>query len=65
MVSLEEILAIQSLIRDIPVTDHVINYAVDLAVSTRPALTDNNYSKKYIGGAGPRASQFLILAQKQ
>ena len=65
VVDRSEIIAIQELVRDLPVTDHVINYAVDLAVSTRPAVANNDFSKNYIEwGAGPRASQYLILAAK-
>lgn len=64
--SAEEIIAIQQLVRKVPVTDHVISYAVELVSKTRPKLdkaTDN--VKKYLDwGAGPRASQNLILAAK-
>ena len=62
----ESILRFQTLIRKIPVVDNVINYAVSLSSKSRP--TDNNASeliKKYVSwGAGPRASQNLILAAK-
>lgn len=62
----DEILAIQDLIRRIPVVDNVLNYAVTLASNTRP---DNpnapSFIKEYLSwGAGPRASQFLILGAK-
>ncbi|AMA49605.1 MULTISPECIES: AAA family ATPase [Flavobacterium] len=61
-----EIIEFQQLIRRIPVTDNVIEYAVTLVSKTRP---DNplapNLVKNYIDwGAGPRASQNLILAAK-
>ena len=62
----EEIIAFQQLIRRIPVTDNVIEYAVTLVSKTRPdnALS-NDFIKNYIDwGAGPRASQNLILAAK-
>lgn len=62
----EEIIAIQNLIRKIPVTDNVIEYAVALVCRTRPksdAATE--MVKNYLDwGAGPRASQNLILAAK-
>lgn len=61
-----EILEIHHLVRKIPVTDHVYDYAVGLARRTRPSDSDStDISKKYIAwGAGPRASQYLILAAK-
>ena len=66
VINSEEIIAIQKLIREIPVSDHVINYAVDLAAATRPSEDNKNpVTQKYIEwGAGPRASQYLILAAK-
>ncbi|MCV6628387.1 MAG: AAA family ATPase [Flavobacteriaceae bacterium] len=62
----EEIVAVQHLIRRIPVTDEVIAYAVNLVNATRPNVeTATEYVKNYIDwGAGPRASQNLILAAK-
>lgn len=62
----EEILKIQDLIRKIPVADNVVEYAVRLVSKTRPDSSDApDQIKKYLSwGAGPRASQFLILAAK-
>tara|TARA_R110000868_G_scaffold98706_2_gene271767 strand:+ start:55727 stop:56680 length:954 start_codon:yes stop_codon:yes gene_type:complete len=62
----EEIVAVQHLIRRIPVPDNVVNYAVQLVNSTRPNLdTATEYVKQYLDwGAGPRASQNLILGAK-
>lgn len=62
----QEILLFQDLVRKIPVTDNVIEYAVGLSSKTRP---DGNMApdliKKYISwGAGPRASQYLVLGAK-
>lgn len=62
----QEIIDFQNVIRKIPVADNVIEYAVTLVSKTRP---DNNLApqlvKDYIDwGAGPRASQNLILAAK-
>ncbi|MCL5246982.1 MoxR family ATPase [Cellulophaga sp. 20_2_10] len=64
--SAEEIVAVQRLVRRIPVPDNVVEYAVKLVNSTRPNLdTAQDYVKQYIDwGAGPRASQNLILAAK-
>lgn len=62
----QEIIDFQHLIRRIPVADNVIEYAVTLVSKTRPdnALT-NDFVKNYLDwGAGPRASQNLILAAK-
>lgn len=64
--SAEEIIAFQNVIRKLPVADNVIEYAVSLVSKTRP---DNplapDFIKTYIDwGAGPRASQNLILAAK-
>lgn len=62
----QEIIDFQHLIRRIPVADNVIEYAVTLVSKTRPANNlSNDYIKNYIDwGAGPRASQNLILAAK-
>ena len=62
----QEIIDFQQLIRRIPVADNVIEYAVTLVSKTRPdnPLSDE-YIKSYLDwGAGPRASQNLILAAK-
>jgi MoxR-like ATPase len=64
--SAQEIIDFQHLIRRIPVADNVIEYAVSLVSKTRPdnKLT-NDFVKNYLDwGAGPRASQNLILAAK-
>ena len=62
----DEITNFQNVIRKIPVADNVIEYAVTLVSKTRPdnALA-TDFVKTYIDwGAGPRASQNLILAAK-
>ncbi len=61
-----EIIALQDLIRSVPVAEGVIDYAVQLARRTRPNLDGApDYVKQYISwGAGPRASQYLILGAK-
>ena len=62
----EEIIRLQQLARRVPVSDHVVNYAVRLARFTRPH--ENNslpYIKNWVNwGAGPRASQYMILGSK-
>jgi MoxR-like ATPase len=62
----QEILQFQELVRKVPVAQNVIDYAVKLVTSTRPNSNNKfNYIKEWIRwGAGPRASQFLILAAK-
>lgn len=64
--SAQEIIDFQQLIRRIPVADNVIEYAVGLVGKTRPdSLLSNDYVKNYLDwGAGPRASQNLVLAAK-
>jgi MoxR-like ATPase len=61
-----DIVALQRLVRKVPVSDHVIRYAVTLARNTRPG---DDGIPKFINdwvswGAGPRASQYLILGAK-
>jgi MoxR-like ATPase len=66
IITAEEIIFFQNLIRKLPVADNVLEYAVKLAVKTRlnsphtPEVT-----KKYLAwGAGPRASQYLVIGAK-
>ena len=66
ILSAEEIMAYQQLIRKIPISDNVLEYCVSLASKTRPNTTMatpevNNYIS---WGAGPRASQYLVLGAK-
>jgi MoxR-like ATPase len=62
----EQILEFQSLIRKTPVADNVIDYAVKIVGRSRPASNEaTSLVKQYVDwGAGPRASQNLILAAK-
>lgn len=62
----DDIQYFQKLIRDIPITDNVLEYAVKLAAKTRPNTEFATEAvNKYISwGAGPRASQFLVLGAK-
>ena len=61
-----EILALQELVRKIPAADEIVSYAVDLVRKTRPdEEISPDYIKEWIKwGAGPRASQYLILGAK-
>ena len=62
----EEIMYFQELIRRIPVSDNVLEYAVKLATKTRPAGENvPQMVKDYLSwGAGPRASQYLVIGAK-
>ncbi|MDD4101551.1 MAG: MoxR family ATPase [Kiritimatiellae bacterium] len=66
VISKEELLQLQEVVRKIPVSDHVIKYAVRLVRATRPHDEKSpDFIKKYVSnGAGPRAGQFLVLAAK-
>jgi MoxR-like ATPase len=66
ILSAEEIIYFQDLVRRIPIADNVLEYAVKLAAKSRPnteqaAEIANNYLS---WGAGPRASQFLVIGAK-
>jgi MoxR-like ATPase len=62
----DEIIYFQNLIRRIPVPDNVYHYAVGLAAKTRPGTPEGHpWSREYLTwGAGPRASQYLIVGAK-
>lgn len=65
VMSKKEILGFQHLVRRIPVSNEVIEYAVKLVNESRPERTSFQMIKKYVRwGASPRASQFLILGAK-
>ena len=66
LIDAEEILSLQDLVRRIPAADDVVGYAVDLARKTRPDEPGApEYIKEWVKwGAGPRASQYLILGAK-
>lgn len=65
-VTVEEIMQVQRLVLAAPVSDHVIDYAVELVTATRPNRVGAvPAARDYIEwGAGPRASQYLILGAK-
>ncbi|NJC26307.1 AAA family ATPase [Neolewinella antarctica] len=62
----EEILYFQQLVRKIPISDNVLEYAVSLTTKTRPNTprATENVNKYISWGAGPRASQYLVLGAK-
>ncbi len=66
VLSAEEIIFFQNLIRKIPVPDNVYEYAVKLATKTRANRKDSHpWANEYLTwGAGPRASQYLIVGAK-
>jgi len=62
----EQILVLQKIVRRVPVADHVIRYALNLVRRTRASSADApDFIRSYVQwGAGPRASQYLILGAK-
>ncbi len=66
ILSAEEIIEIQNAIKHIPVSEHVLDFAVKLARSTRPQYKESpDFIKKWVNwGAGPRASQYLVYTAK-
>ena len=66
VLSAEKIMLFQDLVKRVPVADNVIEYAVNIVTKTRPTVEESpDFIKQWIRwGAGPRASQYLILAAK-
>jgi len=65
IIDAKELIGFQDLIKRVPVADNVIEFAVRLVDSTRPTINSNEFIKEWVNwGAGPRASQCLILAAK-
>ncbi|MFH1540360.1 MAG: MoxR family ATPase [Elusimicrobiota bacterium] len=65
ILSSSEILALQEIIRKVPVSDYVIDYVIRLVSESRPKNSSFDFIKKWINwGASPRASQNFILAGK-
>ncbi len=66
VISKEEILLFQNLVKKVPVTDNVVAYAVQLVQKTRPETEHSDeIANQYLEwGAGPRGSQYLITAAK-
>ena len=61
-----DIIKYQNLIRSVPINDNVLHYAVSLVNKTRPGVENKDVTvNEYIEwGAGPRASQYIVLASK-
>ncbi len=66
VLSPEEIVYFQQLVRRVPVSDHVYEYAVALSAKTRPGTSSAHaWANRFLSwGAGPRASQYLIIGAK-
>ena len=66
VLSAEDVLALQRIVRKIPVSQHVVDYAVNLVRASRPGdPTAPDFVKNYLTwGAGPRAAQYLVLGAK-
>ena len=66
VLSQEEVLHLQEVVHKVPVSPHVVKYAIRLVRSTRPGdESAPEFVKKYIAvGAGPRAGQYLVLGAK-
>jgi MoxR-like ATPase len=61
----EDIVYFQHLVRRVPVPDNVVEYAVKLSQMTRPGAGGSAVANEYLEwGAGPRASQYLVLGAK-
>jgi MoxR-like ATPase len=62
----EDILALQRVLRKLPVSQHLVDYAVNLVRASRPGDgTAPDFVKNYLTwGAGPRAAQYLVLGAK-
>jgi len=65
IISSEQIIEYQNIVRRVPVADNVIDFAVNTVKQTRPGISTNKFVNEWVSwGAGPRASQYLILAAK-
>jgi MoxR-like ATPase len=65
VLSHERIIDLQKLVRRIPVSEHVVRYAVRLARATRPGPESAPFIRDWVSwGAGPRAAQYLVLGAK-
>ncbi|WP_339847669.1 MoxR family ATPase [uncultured Dokdonia sp.] len=60
-----DILRLQQLVREVPISDNLIDFVSTIVRATRPETTTNDYVKQWVGwGAGPRAGQAMILTAK-
>ena len=62
----KDVIQLQEVVQKIPVSAHVIKYAIKLVRAARPEYDDSpKYTKDYVStGAGPRAGQYLVLGAK-
>ncbi len=61
----DRILELQRLVRRVPVSEHVVRYAVKLARASRPGPESASFVRDWVSwGAGPRAAQFMVLGAK-
>ncbi|MDE0637784.1 MAG: MoxR family ATPase [Candidatus Poribacteria bacterium] len=62
----EEVLRLQQIVRKVPIAEAMVDYAVELSLNTRPTHPDApDFIKDWVNwGAGPRASQYLVLGAK-
>ncbi|MEI7904045.1 MAG: AAA family ATPase [Candidatus Firestonebacteria bacterium] len=62
----KKIIRLQEIVRKVPIADHVLKYAYEITKSTRPGSENvPDFVKEYVSwGAGPRASQYLVLGGK-
>ena len=61
----QDILRLQELVREVPISDGLIDFVSTIVRATRPETTSNDYVKQWVGwGAGPRAGQAMILTAK-
>jgi len=65
VISGDDILRLQHLVREVPISDDLIDYVSKVVRATRPETTTNTYVKEWVSwGAGPRAGQAMILTAK-
>ncbi|HKK73442.1 MAG TPA: MoxR family ATPase [Saprospiraceae bacterium] len=65
VISGDNILRLQYLVREVPISDALISYVSRIVRATRPEATTNSYVKEWVNwGAGPRAGQAMILTAK-
>jgi len=65
IISAEEIIRLQQLVREVPISDDLISYVSKIVRATRPETTTNSYVKEWVSwGAGPRAGQAIIVTAK-
>ncbi|UII25938.1 MoxR family ATPase [Fulvivirga maritima] len=65
VISGEDIVRLQQLVREVPISDGLIKYVAQIVRATRPETSNYDYIKENVGwGAGPRAGQAMILTAK-